>query len=249
MLEILLGFAIAVSIGLTGVGGGTLTAPVLILFLGIAPEVAVGTALLFSLFAKVPAGLVYLARRQVNLRALGWLLAGGVPAVAAGSLLLGALKGHKDAVLVVIGLTIVAVALINLFLTARRVRPRQLHPAWVVLAAAFIGLEVGFSSAGAGALGTLLLMSGTRLTPKEVVGTDIWFGLTLAAVGGGLHAALGQTDFPLLLKIAAGGLLGSLAGAWLAQRVAQRPFRLGLLLWLVFIGSHLVLRGAPSLAR
>jgi uncharacterized membrane protein YfcA len=249
VLEVLVGFVIALSIGLSGVGGGTITAPVLILFLGIPAEVAVGTALLFSVFAKIPAGLVYFARKQVNLRALTWLLAGGVPAVAAGSLLLGSLKSHKDTVLLVIGLTIIAVALINLALTFKKIRPRSLHPAWIVLIAAFIGLEVGFSSAGAGALGTLLLMSATRLAPKEVVGTDICFGLILSAIGGGLHAALGQADFALLLKIAAGGLLGSLAGVWLAQRIAQRPFRLGLLLWLMFIGSHLVLRSAPSLAR
>jgi hypothetical protein len=243
MLEVLVGFLIAVSIGLSGIGGGTVTAPVLMLFLGIPAEVAVGTALLFAIFAKVPAGLVYLRAKQVDYRVLGILLLGGLPAVTTGSLLLGSLKEYKHIVLVVIGATVIFCTLINLALTLyKHFRPKVFHPAWLVFGSAFIGLEMGFSSAGAGALGTLLLLSGTRLSPRQAVGTDIWFGLALAVVGGGLHAALGQVNYPLLFKIAAGGLLGSLTGAWLAGRVAQRPFRLGLLFWLMFIGSNLVLR-------
>ena len=241
-MEVLIGFLIALSIGLSGVGGGTITAPVLMLFLGVPAEIAVGTALFFAIFAKVPAGVVYLRQRQVNFKALGLMLLGGLPAVAVGSLLLGALKDHKNIVLMVIGVTVMVCTLINLALTVfKDCKPRNFHPLWIVLSTAFIGLEMGFSSAGAGALGTLLLMSGTRLSPREVVGTDIWFGLALAIVGGGLHAALGQVDFALLLKIATGGLFGSLAGVYLAQQISQRPFRLGLLAWLMFIGSQLVL--------
>jgi hypothetical protein len=244
MLEVLIGFLIALSIGISGVGGGTITAPVLMLFLGVAAEVAVGTALLFAIFAKVPAGLVYLQHKQVDFGVLGMLLLGGLPAVAVGGLLLSSLKEYQHIVLLVIGTTVIFCTVINLALTLyRRFKPKAFRPIWLVLSSAFIGLEMGFSSAGAGALGTLLLLSGTRLTPRQVVGTDIWFGLALAIVGGGLHAALGQINYALLVKIAAGGLLGSFAGAWLAGRVAQRPFRLGLLFWLMFIGSNLVLKG------
>ncbi|RIH88887.1 Sulfite exporter TauE/SafE [Meiothermus luteus] len=243
-MEILIGFLIAVAIGLSGVGGGTLTAPVLLLFLDVPVEVAVGTALLYAFFAKIPAGLVYLRQGQVDRRTLGLLLLGGIPAAAVGSLALGALKSQRELVLVVIGATVLLCALANLYLTFRKdFRPKVLRPVWLVLGAAFIGLEMGFSSAGAGALGTLLLLSGTRLGPKAVVGTDIWFGLGLGLVGGGLHAALGQVDPTLLLKLGLGGLLGSLTGALLAQHVAQRPFRVGLLFWLIFVGSHLVLKG------
>ncbi|WP_027882885.1 sulfite exporter TauE/SafE family protein [Meiothermus rufus] len=248
MSEVLIGFFIALTIGLTGVGGGTITAPVLILFLGLPPEVAVGTALLFSFIAKVPAGAIYWARGLVEPRALGLLLLGGIPAVVAGSLLLNQLKSQKDLVLAVIGATIIIVALFNLLLT-HRFSPRRFPPWAIVSLAGFIGLEVGFSSAGAGALGTLLLLNGTRLAAQKVVGTDIWFGLALSGIGGGLHAALGQTDGPLLLKLALGGLLGSVSGAFLAQRLSQRPFRIGLLLWLVFIGGNLIYRSIPNLVR
>lgn len=249
MLEVVIGFIIALCIGLTGVGGGTLTTPLLILALRVPPDVAVGTALLFSVLAKIPAGWIYWQKQGVNWQALRLLLAGGIPAAIAGSLLLHSFKFHKEAVLAGIGLIILSVAVINLAITLKRLSPRPLAPQWIVVIAAFIGLEVGFSSAGAGALGTLLLMSGTRLMPREVVGTDLWFGLGLSAFAGGLHAALGQTDWLLLTKLACGGLVGSLVGAWLGQRVNQRPFRIGLLLWLMLIGSHLILRGIPALAR
>lgn len=242
MLEVLLGLLIAVSIGLTGVGGGTITTSVLILGLGIAPEVAVGTALLFALCAKIPAGLIYWQQQQVHPQTLARLLAGGVPAVLIGSFLLHTLKSYRDVVLVGIGLIVLMAAGINLFVTLIKVPSFHLAPGWMIAGAGFIGLEVGFSSAGAGALGTLLLLNTTRLSPQTVVGTDLWFGLILSAIGGGIHTVLGQSDLWLFLKLTSGGVFGSLAGAWLAQHVSQRPFRLGLLAWMMVIGSQLVFR-------
>ncbi|MGQ9874324.1 MAG: sulfite exporter TauE/SafE family protein [Chloroflexus sp.] len=243
MLEVLLGLLIAVSIGLPGVGGGTITTSVLILGLGIAPEVAVGTALLFALCAKIPAGLIYWQQQQVHPQTLVRLLAGGVPAVVIGSFLLHALKSYRDVVLVGIGLIVLVAAGINLFVTLIKV-PSLFHlaPGWMIAGAGFIGLEVGFSSAGAGALGTLLLLNTTRLSLQAVVGTDLWFGLILSAIGGGIHTVLGQFDLWLFLKLTGGGVIGSLAGAWPTQHVSQRPFRLGLLVWMIGIGSHLVFR-------
>lgn len=244
MLEVLIGFGIALTIGLSGVGGGTITAPVLILALGLRPEIAVGTALLFSIFAKIPAGLVYLRRGNVSFPTLRQMLVGGLPAVIAGTLLLGSLKDQKNLILFWVGITVLLCTLINLILTLwTNAKPGRFGCGVVALVSGFIGLEVGFSSAGAGALGTLLLVSGTQLAPAAVVGTDIWFGLALSLVGGGLHAALGQMDLALLVKLAAGGLVGSWAGAFLASHVPRKPFKLGLLLWLMFIGSNLVLKG------
>ncbi len=236
-----MGFGIALTIGLSGVGGGTLTAPVLILALGLHPEIAVGTALLFSIFAKIPAGLVYLRQGHVSFPTLRQMLVGGLPAVIAGTLLLGSLKDQKGLILFWVGITILLCALINLGLTLwKNATPGRFGFPVTALGAGFIGLEVGFSSAGAGALGTLLLVSGTQLAPAAVVGTDIWFGLVLSLVGGGLHATLGQFDLALLVKLAAGGLVGSWMGAFLASYVPRKPFKLGLLLWLMFVGSNLV---------
>ncbi len=242
-MAFLLGFLVAFAIGVTGVGAGTVTAPLLILALGLPPGAAVGTALLFGFLVKVPAGAVYLLRRQVEVQALLRLLLGGVPGVILGSLLLAHLKGAKDLVLLLVGLTVVVSAGLGLWRSLKgsargRERPYLLPPA-----AFGIGLEVGFSSAGAGALGTLLLLYATRLSPQRVVGTDLLFGLVLALVGGGVHLYFGQVEEGLLLALASGGVLGALTGALLATRLPREPLRVVLLLWLLFLGGQLVYRG------
>ena len=242
-MAFLLGFLIAFAIGVTGVGAGTVTAPLLILALGLPPEVAVGTALLFGFLVKVPAGAVYLLRRQVDARALLRLLLGGVPGVLLGSLLLTQLKGAKDLVLLLVGLTVVLSAGLGLWRGLKGVGRGRERP-WLLPPAAFgIGLEVGFSSAGAGALGTLLLLHATRLSPQKVVGTDLLFGLVLALLGGGVHLAFGQVAPSLLLALASGGVAGGLLGALFATRLPKEPLRLALLPWLLFIVAQLVYRG------
>ena len=242
-MAFLLGFLIAFAIGVTGVGAGTVTAPLLILALGLPPEVAVGTALLFGFLVKVPAGAVYLLRRQVDARALLRLLLGGVPGVLLGSLLLTQLKGAKDLVLLLVGPAGGLSAGLGLWRGLKGVGRGRERP-WLLPPAAFgIGLEVGFSSAGAGALGTLLLLHATRLSPQKVVGTDLLFGLVLALLGGGVHLAFGQVAPSLLLALASGGVAGGLLGALFATRLPKEPLRLALLLWLLFIGGQLVYRG------
>ena len=237
-MAFLLGFLIAFAIGVTGVGAGTVTAPLLILALGLPPEVAVGTALLFGFLVKVPAGAVYLLRRQVDARALLRLLLGGVPGVLLGSLLLTQLKGAKDLVLLLVGLTVVLSAGLGLWRGLKGVGRGRERP-WLLPPAAFgIGLEVGFSSAGAGALGTLLLLHATRLSPQKVVGTDLLFGLVLALLGGGVHLAFGQVAPSLLLALASGGVAGGLLGALFATRLPKEPLRLALLLRRGSIGGH-----------
>ena len=102
-----------------------------------------------------------------------------------------------------------------------------------------IGAEVGFSSTGAGALGSLLLLSFTRLTAAEVVGTDLCFGLGLSAVGSLIQVGQGNFDGTLLANLVIGGLCGAFTGTLLAGRIAQRPLRFGLLLMLVILGFQL----------
>src|SRR5712691_5307293 len=112
-MEIGLGFVIAIAIALTGVGAGSLTTPLLILLLGVPAAESVGTALIFGAVVKLITAPVYMFRGQVNLRALGFLLAGGLPGVLAGSFLL---HGMRSSVMMgLLGFTIMTVALLNLF--------------------------------------------------------------------------------------------------------------------------------------
>jgi len=240
-------------IGLTGVGGGTLTVPVLILFLGVPTTAAVGTALVFSALVKIPACIVYLRKGWVSSRVLRFMLVGGLPGVVVGSLLLDRLedRGLRPLVLTAVGLTIALTAAFNLARLLARSATSEASPTdrahrlpWLAFP---IGLEVGFSSAGAGALGTLVLLQLTTLLPAQVIGTDLVFGLSLSAVGGGLHIGLGAWNPALLLKLVLGGVPGALLGARLATVLPPRPLRVVLLVWLVYLGGELLLRGARAL--
>lgn len=250
----LAGFLIALAVGLTGVGGGVLMTPVLILGFGMQPAAAVGTALLFVTVVKLLAAPVYVARGQVEYRAAGMLLLGGLPGAAGGVFLHRWLsRGNlRSAVLALVGSTIVALALMQM---CRWIRSRSAAPggnarrAWLAWIGMAIGVEVGFSSAGAGALGNLALMNCTRAEPAVIVGTDLVFGLALAAAAGALHLGAGHVDGEALRLLCAGGIPGALAGAWMAAFVPVRPFRAALTLLMFGLGSRLLWEGVRSFAR
>lgn len=250
MLAPVLGFLIALAIGVTGVGGGILTAPILILFLGVPPIEAVTAALLFAAAVKFLIAPVYLWRGQVDFPILGRLLLGGLPGVTLGSVVLQRLSAAHQSGIVsgVLGLTIVAAAAVNLYrLKAGHVRaPAKPHPgrsAWLTLIAFPIGAEVGFSSAGAGALGTVALMSLTPLSTAQVVATDVCFGLVLSLTGGGIHWISAHGAPAILGPLMAGGLIGAVAGVYLAGVVPARPLRAIVCLWLMVIGMQLCWKG------
>jgi uncharacterized membrane protein YfcA len=234
-----LGFVIAIAIGLTGVGAGTLTTPLLILAVGLPARVAVGTSLLFGAVVKIITSPVYMARRQVDWRTLAFLLGGGVPGVLIGVFTLRGVDGRM--ITGVIGATIVGVAAFNLF------RPTTAHrhdwTKWLALVALPIGTEVGFSSAGAGALGALSLLSMTQLSAAAVVGTDLVFGLVLSLIGGGVNAAMGTVNGGVLRQLLTGGVPGAILGAYLAGKVPSKQMRRGLSGAMALLGASLFYKG------
>jgi uncharacterized membrane protein YfcA len=247
-VEILLGFVIALMISLTGVGAGSMTTPLLILLLGVNPATAVGTALTFGAIVKIASVPVYAFRNQVNMRILRLLLAGGLPGVLLGSLLLGWLKDshYSGSLYVLLGCIIISISLFHLwriFFPHRQPEHKE-RPNLLWACALPIGAEVGFSSAGAGALGSLLLLSFTRLTTAEIVGTDLCFGLGLSSVGSVIQLGQGNFDSTLLYKLVIGGLCGAITGSFLAGKIAQRPLRVGLLAMLVVLGFQLATHSA-----
>ncbi|MGH9608615.1 MAG: sulfite exporter TauE/SafE family protein [Bryobacteraceae bacterium] len=252
-MEVLLGFVIALAIALTGVGSGSLTTPLLIILFGVSPAVAVGTALTYGAIVKIASIPAYAIRRQINWRTLKFLLAGGIPGVVAGGFLLDHLKSdaYRPYLYMALGVLIVATGGFNLF---RIFHPKpqpsnndrsRLLP-WFALP---IGVEVGFSSAGAGALGSLLLLGLTPLSASEVVGTDLSFGLALAVGGSAIQLGAGNFDPTLLVKLVIGGLCGAFVGSFLSGRLAQRPLRIGVLSMLVLLGCELALHGHANAAE
>jgi uncharacterized protein len=245
-MEFLLGFLIACAVGLTGVGAGSITAPVLILFFHLKPEVAVGTALTFAAVIKLAVLPVYIRRQQVNLRVLGLLCLGGIPGVLIGIQVLKRLSmaAHEREIFFVLGFMIILLSLANLYRTLRyKITVGSAdHARWLPPLAALIGAEVGFSSAGAGAMGAVALMSLTTLTPALVVGTDMVFGLIVSTLGGGFHLFAGNYDAAIMVRICIGGVIGVFVGALLSTRISSRYLRLVLSICLIGLGLQLCWR-------
>ena len=245
-MEAVFGFLIAVLIGMTGAGGGSLAVPVLVLALGVPTVEAVGTSLLFATVVKLVSAPAYVWRRQSSGRALVRLLAGGLPGVAAGALVLNGMQSRRleHVVMAVVGGTIAVLAIASLCRMRRpQTEPRRDRSRWLPWVALPIGLEVGFSASGAGALGSVALMSLTPLAAPAVVGTDLLFGLGLSSAGSGLHLALGKVNVPVAAQMLAGGVVGALVGPWLAMRAPVRLMRAGLSVLLSILGGQLFWRG------
>jgi hypothetical protein len=247
-MEYLIGFLIATAIGLTGVGAGIITAPVLMLVYHVPPAAAVGTALAFGVVTKFVIVPVYAARKQVAYGILARMLAGGLPGVLIGTAVLTRVNtaGHQGAISLALGVTIVVFAALGLLRVARPARGGGKDRPLLLAAVSFpIGAEVGFSSAGSGSLASLALMAWTKLPPAAVVGTDVCFGLGLSLVGGGILISGGHYDPVLLPKLLIGGIAGAIVAPNLAAYIPARALRVGLLLWIAFLGTQLVSKGLP----
>jgi len=244
-MELLVGFGIAVLIAMTGVGAGSIIAPLLILFLHVPVEAAVGTALAYSAAVKLVVVPVQIWRRQVVWRTLGIMMLTGIPGVAIGSLIFQRVAHNQKNSLWLYLVLGVMIAVSSAWHVFRHFRPAALavdrsnRPGWLALTMLPIGAEVGFSSSGAGALGTLALLGLTPLDARRIVGTDLAFGLCLALVGGSLHLKSSGLDPALLTNLIIGGVLGALAGTGLATRIPVRAMRLALSLWLFAMGMQL----------
>ena len=246
-MEYLVGFVIALFIALTGVGAGTITVPLLVLFLGVPAPAAVGIGLVFSAVVKLALLPVQIARRQVAWRVLGYMLLGGLPGVLIGSLLLKRLmtSGSNTLISALLGAILICTAGWRIRYWFRKraddaaVTDRSFLLPWLMLP---VGAEVGFSSAGAGALGSAALLGLTPLAPAQVVGTDIAFGFFLSLVGSSAHWASAGADTQVLTHLIAGGLLGAAAGMVLGSAIPRRPLRLVLWLWLLVLGGQFLIK-------
>jgi hypothetical protein len=248
-MEIVIGVLIGLAIGATGVGGGTLTAPALILLLGYTPRGAVATALVFSAAVKVFASGTYLFRGNVDFRVLGYLVCGGAPGALLGAFALERLHIARanQWILCAIGIVVMISAVGNIVNFRRHQLASTSRPHWLPFFSFPIGLESGFSSSGAGALGTTLLFRVTTLTPAVIVGTDLVFGLTVSAIAGGVHAYSGACNWRGLAQLIPAGLFGSFIGVHLCTILSANTLRRVIMLFAAGIGFSLLVRGLEGI--
>jgi len=231
------GFAVGAIVGLTGVGGGALMTPLLMLG-GVPAATAVGTDLLYAALTKASGVWFHHRAGNVRWRLVLLLAAGSLPAALLGILLLGRLDAagfdYRRLITAVLSVSLVLTSLVLLARGAieRRATRRgsvtsNTMPVWQLVAAgALIGLLVSLSSVGAGALCAALLVLGyPRLAASRVVGTDLAHAVPLAALAGLGHLHLGNVDFVLLGSLLLGSLPGVALGARLATRLSENLLR------------------------
>ncbi len=212
-MQYMIGFIIALFIALTGVGAGTITVPILVLFLKVPAPVAVGIGLMFSAAIKLILVPAQVLRRTVAWRTLGFMLLGGAPGVLLGSLILKQLvtAGSQNLLNFILGAILVSTASWQIAYSFRPMkaerdsRDRSPLLSWLMFP---VGAEVGFSSAGAGALGSAALLSLTPLAPAQIVGTDIAFGFAVSLIGSGAHWFSHATNPQLLIQLILGASSG-----------------------------------------
>jgi uncharacterized membrane protein YfcA len=248
-MNFLVGFLIATAVGLTGIGGGSFTVPTLVLLGGLGAGEAVGTAFLFAGVLRLIAAPFYLLKKQIHARYLWLLLQGAVPGLLVGTWALRLL--NRDAgnpvVILLLGVLLAASSSVTFI---RRVQNHAFagrNHRWLPWLALPIGMESGFSSAGAGALGTVLLLNYSEMTPAQVVGTDLLFGLVLAVIGSAFHWTFGSISMPILFQLLLGGIPGVVLGCLLARSVPANKLKTAVALVAIFAGLQLVWSGSRTL--
>src|SRR5882672_5550790 len=243
-----IGFMIALAVGMTGVGGGSFTVPALVLIAGLSSGEAVGTAFLFAGVLSLIAAPFYLAGKQIHSKYLWLLLKGAVPGLLIGLVILRLMNRNAGSPVVVIVLG--AILMVSSSVTfIRRIQNQTFarkNSRWLPWLALPIGVESGFSSAGAGALGTVLLLNYSEMTPAQVVGTDLLFGLVLAVIGSAFHWSFGSISMPILFELLLGGVPGVVAGCLLARRVPASKLKTAVAMVAIFAGLKLVWTGGRT---
>lgn len=250
------GLAVGFIVGLTGVGGGSLMTPLLVLVFGINPATAVGTDLLYASITKSAGAVVHSRKGHVDWKLVGALASGSVPAALVTVVILHMIgvEGRMSSGLITgsLGVAVILTAIALLFKDrllklartgegARRWREQHAYRA-TALTGAIIGTLVSLSSVGAGALGvTALFWLFPAMATVRIVGSDIAHAVPLTAVAGLGHFALGTVDLSLLGSLLLGSLPGIYIGSHLSSRVPEHWLRPALASLLILVGGKLVL--------
>jgi uncharacterized protein len=258
------GLGVGVLVGMTGIGGGSLMTPLLILVFGIKPITAVGTDLAYGAITKTVGGWRHLRQGTVDMSLSLWMAVGSVPAAIGGVYVLELIEraygDDFDSILIVaLAITLLFTGTVTmaraLFLKALHDKERDTvdmttrNKVYAVVLGVSVGFVLGVTSAGSGALIAVGLILLFRLVPSRVVGTDIFHAAILLWAAAAAHIVAGNVDFALAGNI----LIGSIPGVWIGSNLTLRVGNsvLRRTLGLVLIGAGLALlskagAGIPS---
>ncbi len=261
LLVVGFGFGVGILVGMTGIGGGALMTPLLVLFIGTSPLTAVGTDLAYGAITKTVGAFKHWQQKTVDLALSSWMALGSVPAAIGGVYVVGVLRkrygGHEfDEVMLyllaaAIGFTGVVTLARAIFLKQLIARERDTiemrgrHKIAAVLLGLSVGFVLGITSAGSGSLIALGLILIFRLSPYRVVGTDVFHAAILLGAGAIGHVIAGNVDYWLAGTI----LIGSIPGVWIGSHMSIRlpAGTLRTVLGVVLIGAALGLGAKAGL--
>lgn len=233
LLYIAAGALVGLAVGVTGVGGGSLMTPLLLLF-GFPPHVAIGTDLLYAAITKSSGMYMHARRHTVQWRVVGLMAAGSLPAAGLTALLLATVFTDADEYggLLTTSLGVMLIMTASVLVFKGRIQKRSLdgdsafltsiqhhQGVWTLVMGLVLGVLVTLSSVGAGAIGTaVLLMLYPHLPPIRIVGTDLAHAVPLTLLAGLGHLFLGHVDLKLLGAL----LIGSLPAIWVGTHLGTR---------------------------
>ena len=239
LYQTLAGLIVGFVIGLTGMGGGALMTPVLVLIFGVTPAAAVSADVVTSLVLKPFGGAIHVRRRTVNWRLVQWLMVGSVPGAFLGAYLLDQVVGaeNKNTIRQILGWVLLVAAgaiLAKLALQAKRkdapvtemMDPRLVRPVPTLLVGAVGGLVVGMTSVGSGSLIIVMLMlMYPLLSSREMVGTDLVQAIPLVGAAALGHVIFGSIDLSIISSVLIGAIPAVMLGAHFSSRGADRYIR------------------------
>jgi len=253
------GFAVGLLVGLTGVGGGSLMTPLLILLFGIHPATAVGTDLLYAAATKTAGSAVHGFNRNIDWRVVRLLATGSVPTTVITIAALGRLDINGSAARDVITVLLIAALILTAATLIFRKRivaryagrigalPVNQVAILTILVGAVLGVLVSITSVGAGALGvTALILLYPRLPTAQIVGSDIAHAVPLTLAAGIGHWFLGSINVDVLISLLVGSIPGILIGSFAAVRIPEKALRLVLAATLVLVATKLLLDIHPQ---
>lgn len=257
---VIFGFGIGALVGMTGMGGGTLMTPLLIIFFGIKPVTAIGTDIFYAAVTKTVGGWRHLRMGTVNMSLALWLAAGSVPAAVGGVWAISILQNQvgeerlDSIVYALLGGTLLMVGIITLaraLILSKLVEEREdfvmqrRHKVAAVAIGVTTGFVIGITSAGSGTVIAILLIAVYRLAPVRVVGTDVFHAAILLWAAGIAHWVGGNVDFVLAGNILIGSIPGVIVGSHFATRAPTNFLRTALGVVLIASGLVTVQEGDP----
>jgi len=250
------GLAVGLLVGLTGVGGGSLMTPILVLLFRVHPATAVGTDLLYAAITKTVGTAIHGTKRAIDWKLVGLLALGSVPATLLtvyGVQHFGRPEALSKLITLVLGYALFLTALLLLLRGVIR-RYAEKHQAteskpggtkrralMTILTGLVLGFLVSLSSVGAGALGvTALILLYPRLPTLRIVGSDIAHAVPLTFIAGMGYFAIGKVDTSMLAALLTGSIPGIIIGSFLAPKLPEKALRVTLAAVLTLVGFKLV---------